>query len=227
MKLKAVQTKQSFVDERVDTILLDEQDVEAAWITVQDNIHSTAMVCLGPSTRRHRDWFDENHAKIMDLIRKKCAAYLVHLHDPQCTTKKDALRSICSTIQLNLRKIQDFWLSTRADEIQGYSHKNDMKNFYSSPKEVYCHISASSSLLLSADGTKLISENKILERWAEHSDGVLNRLSSIDNKAIERQCLSNPGGSSDSYLLTILQQSTQIWLNSCKNLWGGWNSTDR
>ena len=40
--------------------------------------------------------------------------------------------------------------------------------------------------LLSADGTKLISEkNKILESWAEHFDGVLNRPSSINDKAIE------------------------------------------
>ncbi len=50
-----------------------------------------------------------------------------------------------------------------------------MRNFYSSLKEVYSPTSASSSPLLSADGTKLISENKILERWAEHFDGVLNK----------------------------------------------------
>ena len=33
--------------------------------------------------------------------------------------------------------MQDSWLSARADEIQGYADKNDMKNFYSSLKEVY------------------------------------------------------------------------------------------
>ena len=39
-----------------------------------------------------------------------------------------------------------------------------MKNFYSSLKEVNSSTSASSSLLLRVDGTKLISEkNKILE----------------------------------------------------------------
>ena len=58
------------------------------------------MECLGPSTRKHRDWFHENHAKIMDFIGKKCAAQLAHLYDPQCTTKKDTLRSIHNTVQL-------------------------------------------------------------------------------------------------------------------------------
>ena len=51
----------------------------------------------------------------------------MHLHDPQCTTKKDALRSIHSTVQLKMCEMQDSW------------------------------------------------KNKILERYAEHFNGVLNR----------------------------------------------------
>ena len=83
--------------------------------------------------------------------------------------------------------MQDSWMSTRADEIQGCADKNDMKNFYGSLKEVYGPTSTGSSPLLSANGTKLISEkNKILKKWAEHFDGLQNRPSSINNKAIER-----------------------------------------
>ena len=85
------------------------------------------MECLGSSTRRHRDCFDENHAEIIDLIGKKRAAHLAHLHDPLCTTKEDALWSICSIVQLKLREMQNSWLSARADKIQGYADKNDMK----------------------------------------------------------------------------------------------------
>ena len=81
--------------------------------------------------------------------------------------------------------MQDSLLNARADKIQGYADKNDMKNFYSSLKEVYSPTRADSSPLLSADGTKIISEKKILERWAEYFDGVLNRPSSIDDKTIE------------------------------------------
>ena len=61
-----------------------------------------------------------------------------------------------------------------------------MKRIYSSLKEVHCPTSVDSSPLLSADGTKPISEkNKILEKWAEHFDS-LNRPSSINDKAIQR-----------------------------------------
>ena len=87
--------------------------------------------------------------------------------------------NIHSTVHLKLRELQDCWLSVRADEIQGYDGKNDMKNFYSSLKEVYSPTSASSSPLFSTDGTK------ILERWAEHFIDALNRPSSINNKATE------------------------------------------
>ena len=94
-QLKDVQTKQSFVealDERLDTIFLNEQDVEAAWIILRDTVYSTVMECLGSSTKRHRNWFDAYHAEIMYIIGKKCAAHLEHLHDPRGT-----VRSIRST----------------------------------------------------------------------------------------------------------------------------------
>ena len=123
----------------------------------------------------------------MDVIEKKRVTHLVHLHDPQCTTKKDALRSISRTVQLKPRERPDFWLSARADQIQGYADKNDMKDFYSSLKKVYGPTGAGSSPFLRADGTKFTSEkNKILERWDEHFDGVLNRPSSINGKVIEQ-----------------------------------------
>ena len=49
--------------------------------------------------------------------------------------------------------------------------------------------------MLSADGAKLITDkNKIVERWAEHFDSVLNRPSSINDAAIQRlpQVAFNP-----------------------------------
>ena len=58
---------------------------------------------------------------------------------------------------------------------------------FTSLKEGYSPTSDGSCLFLSADGTKLISEkNKILERWAEHFDGVFSWPPSINDKAIEQ-----------------------------------------
>ena len=84
--------------------------------------------------------------------------------------------------------MQDSWLKAKADEIQRCADFHDMKNFYSGLKEVYGPTSSGSSPpLLSADGSTLITEKeKILERWAEHFNGVLNRPSTINDEAIDR-----------------------------------------
>jgi hypothetical protein len=52
---------------------------------------------------------------------------------------------------------------------------------------VYGQATSGSAPLLSADGSRLITETEaILQRWAEHFDGVLNRPSSISGEAINR-----------------------------------------
>ena len=52
---------------------------------------------------------------------------------------------------------------------------------------VYGPQSSGTTPLLSADGISLLADKEaILKRWAEHFDGVLNRPSSINDKAINR-----------------------------------------
>ena len=166
---------------------MDEQDVEATWISQRDIVCSTVRECFGPSTRRYSDWFDKNHAEIIELIRKKHAAHIAHLYDPQCTTKKDALRNIHGTVQLKLREMPDSWLSATADEIQGYADKNDIKTFTviwrkSTVSPVPTHLCFWVQIKPSSYQRRTISWRGV----AEHFDGVLNRQYSINDKAIER-----------------------------------------
>ena len=131
------------------------------------------MEYLGPPAKRHKDWFDENHSEIIDLLERKRAAHLAHLREPSSAPKKDALKRIRSTVQLKLRAMQDSWLSAKADEIQSYADQNDMQKFYSSLKAIYGPTSACPVPLLSVDGTKLIADkDMILERWVEHFNGI-------------------------------------------------------
>ena len=82
--------------------------------------------------------------------------------------------------------MQDSWLSNKADEIQGFADGNNMTNFYDGLKEVYGPTTSGSSPLLSADGSTLITDKeKILERWAEHYDSILNHTSTINDEAID------------------------------------------
>ena len=162
-------------------------DVETAWSTLRETVYNTAYECLGPSVKKHKDWFDENCSEISQLLDQKQSAHKALLDDPSSAAKKQALSLARKTIQQKLRHMKDSWLSGKADEIQSFADKNDMKNFYSSLKEIYGPTTSGSSPLLNNDGTILITnKDDILKRWAEHFDSVLNRPSVINDEAINR-----------------------------------------
>ena len=189
-KLKAPDIKQSFVntlEARLESTLLEDLDVEAAWAKLCETVYTAAMDCLGPTARKHKDWFDENCTEILMLLEEKRQAHKAHLDDPDSTARKNALKNMCRDLQRKLRQLRDTWLSSKADEIQGYADRKDMKNFYAGLKEVYGPTTSGACPLLSADGAKLITDKEgILGRWAEHFDSVLNRPSAINSAAITR-----------------------------------------
>ena len=83
--------------------------------------------------------------------------------------------------------MQDSWLSKKADGIQCFADRKDMKKFVDSLKTIYGPQSSGTPPppLVSADGTSLLTDKEaILNRWAEHFDGVLNRPSSINDTSI-------------------------------------------
>ena len=84
--------------------------------------------------------------------------------------------------------MQDSWLSSKADEIQSFADIKDRKNFFDALKTVYGPHSSGTTPILSVDGTSLLTDKEaVLKRWAEHFDSVLNRPSSINDDAINRQ----------------------------------------
>jgi hypothetical protein len=189
-KLKNVSVKQSLADKldsKLEAITLGSDDVESDWASLRDVVYSTAADVVGPTTRKHQDWFDENDDRIQELLNVKHRTHRALLNDPHSTSKKAAFANIRRTVQRELRQMQDTWLSKKADEIQSYADRNDMKRFYDALKTIYGPTKSGSSPLLSADGNTLITDKEeILKRWAEHFDSVLNRPSSIDAEAIAR-----------------------------------------
>ena len=189
-KLQKVDVKQSLseeIDKKLQQLKLDSLDVESAWTLFRDTVYATASDVLGSTAHKHQDWFDDNNERIQSLLDEKHRLHRVHLNDPSSKSKKDAYCNIRGSVQRELRQMQDTWLSNKADEIQSYADRNDMKNFYTAIKAVYGPTKSGSSPLLSADGNVLITDKeKVLERWAEHFRNVLNRPSAINEEAIAR-----------------------------------------
>ena len=83
--------------------------------------------------------------------------------------------------------MQDSWLSKKAEEIQSFADRKDMKKFHDALKTISGPKSSGATLLLSSDGsTRLTDKDAILKRWSEHFNSVLNRPSSVNDNAINR-----------------------------------------
>ena len=160
--------------------------VDESWTVFRDTVHSSAMDSLGPVSRKHQDWFDENDKEIRGLLEEKHQKHKAYLRNTSSESSKTAYSNMCKTIQTTLRDMQDSWLRKKADEIQSFADRKDMKKFFDA-LDIYGPQSSGTTPLLSADGTSLLTDKEaILKRWAEHLDGVLNRPSSINDEAINR-----------------------------------------
>ncbi|BHF65817.1 hypothetical protein SprV_0200883000 [Sparganum proliferum] len=96
--------------------------------------------------------------------------------------------------------MQDAWTARKAEEMQGYADRNEWKSFFSAIKAVYCPPTKDTAPLLSADGSTLLTvKTQILQRWAEHFRGVLNRPSTISDSAIARLSLMFSAMLMDAY----------------------------
>ena len=73
-KLKQNSKRQAFNNDncgRLDAMELTSDDQEENWTVFRDTVHSSAMDSLGPVSRKHQDWFDENDEEIQRLLEEK------------------------------------------------------------------------------------------------------------------------------------------------------------
>ena len=190
-KLHDQDTKEA-VQKRLSTEL-DSQSVDASniggsWRNFANTVYTVLEEELGTPTRKHQDWFDDHDADIKVLLETKHQLFRSHIENPNSVPKKDAYFRAKKDCQRYLRRMQDNWFSNKAEEIERYAASNNSKEFYRSLNAIYGRqSSAGSAPLLDAKGEHLIvDKGKILERWGEHFDNVLNRPSSINEEAINR-----------------------------------------
>ncbi|BHF59291.1 hypothetical protein SprV_0100224800 [Sparganum proliferum] len=125
----------------------------------------------------------ENRCNLLAEKNRLHKAYLDHPTDDN----RAAFYRSRRLVQRRLREMQDAWTARKAEVIQGYADRNEWKNFFSAIKAVYSPPTKGTAPILSADGNTLLTEKtQILQRWAEHFRGVLNRPSTISDAAIAR-----------------------------------------
>nr|VZI29040.1 unnamed protein product [Spirometra erinaceieuropaei] len=208
-----------------DTAAAENASVENRWCQLRDTVQSTALAVLGRAPRQHQDWFDDNDAAIRNLLAEKNRLHKAYVDHPTDATKAAFYRSR-RHLQQRLREMQDAWTARKAEEIQGYANRNEWENFFTAIKAVYGPPMKGTAPLLSADGSTLLTEKtQILQRWAEHFRGVLNRpprhlrcrhcppAASGDQRGPRPPAISP--GNDQGRAAAVQRESTRIGRNPC------------
>ena len=139
-KLKQDSKRRTFVNDlcsRLDALQHSSEDIDESWTVFSDTVHSSAMDSIGPVSRKHQDWFDENDKEIQGLLEEKHQTHKAYLRNTSSVSSKTAYSNTCKTTQTMLRDMQDSWLSKKADEIKSFADRKDMKKFFDALKTMY------------------------------------------------------------------------------------------
>ena len=74
-------------------------------------------------------------AKFKLLLEEKHCLHKAHQDDTSSVSKKAAYNNIFKTVQNRLRGMQDSWLSKKAEEIQSFADRKDMKKIHDTPSD--------------------------------------------------------------------------------------------
>ena len=119
----------------------------------RDTVHSSAIDSLGLVPRKYQNWFDKNDKEIKGLLEEKHQKQKAYLSDTSSVSSKTAYQNISKTVQTSFRDVHDSWLSKKAEEIQSFADRKDMKKFFDSLKTAHGPKSSGTTPLLSAVGT--------------------------------------------------------------------------
>ena len=146
-----------------------EDTSETLWDQLKSAILQTSEELLGFTTKKNKDWFDENNQEIQELLAKKRLSYQAHLAQLLYPVRRAAFHLICSILQHKLQEIQNEWWTNHAKRTQQYADLGDYGGFYKALKTVYGPTHQVQSPLCSADGQVLFSDKaSIQSRWSEH-----------------------------------------------------------
>ena len=129
LKLKQDSKRQAFINDiysRLDAMELRSDDPEENWIVFRDTVHFSAMDSLGPVSRKHQDWFDENDEEIQGLLEvKHQTTHGIHISDTS-SVSNGSIYARQSRLGPEICKTP----SSKADEIQSFANRKDMKKFF-------------------------------------------------------------------------------------------------
>ncbi|BHF80793.1 hypothetical protein SprV_0702392100 [Sparganum proliferum] len=134
------------------------------WRQLRNTAQSTDLAFLGRARHQYEDWFDDDDAVIDNLFTDKNRVYKDYDNCPTDPNKVAFYRSR-RLVQQWLQEMPDAWIARKAEEIQEYADRKEGEDFFA----VYGDTAKGTDLLLSVDGTTLITEIKVCRQLPCHA----------------------------------------------------------
>jgi len=109
--------------------------------------------------------------------------HLAYVNDKHSSVKRTAYCRAKQRTQVKLREMKNRWWQATAELLQMAADRHDMKA-KGGLKAVYVPRALGSAPVKSTDGTLLTDRPRILERWIEHFQSVLNQKSTFDTQVL-------------------------------------------
>ena len=108
---------QQTLEEKLDSQPIPEEvDVTVVW--------QYAESTLGIRRRKNRNWFDEISSAVTKLVQAKNMSHNAVVANPSRVTPRNRFKQLRPETQRELRRIENEWWVSLADEIQGYADSN-------------------------------------------------------------------------------------------------------
>lgn len=182
----SVTDKLQVLRETDPTIAKDTESLTKEWSQISSCLIEASEETIGFSSRKHKDWFDENNASIRALLKAKNEAHVASICSPQNAVLRERSKKLRSHAQIELRRIENVWWTEKAKEIQHYADTNDSQKLFDAIKAIYGPSQHTLQPVRAKDGTTMLREqHAILSRWAEHFKELLNCDNPYDTSLLD------------------------------------------
>ena len=153
------------------------------WAALQQVVYNTAKTYLGKPDKKHQD---PNDQELQTLMSRRDQAHQRVLQTRSTRSTTTAYKDACRLLQKRTRVLKSDWWESKAVELQRAADSNNMKGFYNGLKEVWGPKKKGPVQLKSTDGMETVSDSKrVVARWSEHFQKLLNVPGDIDHEALE------------------------------------------
>ncbi|KAI8507953.1 hypothetical protein Bbelb_141930 [Branchiostoma belcheri] len=129
--------------------------VDEQWATLKNVLLQTCKSTIGLHKRVSEDWFDENDSEIKDLIDRKRQAFVCWQDDYHNIEKHKRFTLLKAEVQTRVRDMKNTWWEAKAQELQAFADRHDMRNFFQATKALYGPTKSGLAPLKSEDGSIL------------------------------------------------------------------------